>query len=130
MSSHTCPAPGCPVQVPDSMLACRTHWFSLAKPLRDAVWAAYNGPGVGSPEHRAAIDACIAALRSVGGAEQPEPPAAERDDEMQRRDHARGTELQRIADQIEQLPELTHAQIVSGLRDRAEWWFAQAARRV
>lgn len=123
--SHTCPAPGCSVQVPDSMLACRTHWFSLAKPLRDAVWSAYKGPGVGSPEHSAAVDACVRALRSVAG-----EPAEERDDELQRRDHARGRELQRIADQIEQLPDLTHAQIVGGLRDRAEWWFKQAARRV
>jgi hypothetical protein len=44
VSEHTCHHPTCDVAVPPKMLACRTHWFSLPKPLRDGIWAAYR-PG-------------------------------------------------------------------------------------
>lgn len=122
-TTHECPAPSCTARVPYERLACPTHWFSLAKPLRDALWRAYNDHGPGSEAHNAAVDACRRALR--GGASGGDEP-----DELQRRDHARGAELRRIADELEALPEpLTQAAIVKGLRDRAEWWAQQAARR-
>lgn len=64
--------------VPYDRLACRTHWFSLAKPLRDALWAAYNEHGVGSAAHTAAVDACIRALQGgAGGGRGSSDPLAD-----------------------------------------------------
>lgn len=60
--SHKCPKMGCEVRVPHRMLACRAHWYEIPKPYRDAVWRAYNGAGMGSPEHGAAIRAAVGAL--------------------------------------------------------------------
>lgn len=60
MNSHKCPAPGCTSVVQHYMLACRKHWFSLPRPLRDDVWRAYNnGAGMGSPEHNEAVRAAV-----------------------------------------------------------------------
>ena len=57
---HQCPAPRCTLTCPPSMLACRTHWYAIPKPLRTAVWRAWaNGAGAGSPAHRAAITAAV-----------------------------------------------------------------------
>ena len=42
--SHTCHAHGCKVAVPPSMFMCKPHWFSLPKPVRDAIWREYR-PG-------------------------------------------------------------------------------------
>jgi hypothetical protein len=44
------------------MLMCRAHWFMVPKPLRDDVWAAWHGPGGGSPEHTDAIAAAAEAV--------------------------------------------------------------------
>lgn len=44
MSVHTCHAKGCTRPVPPKMFMCKGHWFSLPKPMRDAIWAAYR-PG-------------------------------------------------------------------------------------
>lgn len=44
MSDHLCHRPGCTVPVPPKMFACRAHWFSLPKPIRDSIWSAYR-PG-------------------------------------------------------------------------------------
>jgi len=41
---HECHHPTCSLEVPPRLLACRPHWFSLPKRLRDAIWAAYR-PG-------------------------------------------------------------------------------------
>lgn len=42
--AHTCHALGCTKAVPPKMFMCRSHWFSLPKPMREAVWAVYvNG---------------------------------------------------------------------------------------
>lgn len=122
-TTHECPAPGCAVQVAYERLACPSHWYSIAKPLRDALWRAYNDHGVGSAAHNAAVDACIRALTGGAG-------GGGGSDELQRRDGARAAELRRIADELEALPEpLPQAAIVKGLRDRAAWWDQQAARR-
>lgn len=56
---HTCPAPGCDEKVPYDQLACKAHWFTIPKPLRDELWRAYRSNGQGSDEHIAAMDACI-----------------------------------------------------------------------
>jgi hypothetical protein len=69
MGEHRCPAPGCPVQVPDEFFACSRHWYSLPKQLRDELWHAYaGGRGVGKPRHRAALEACIAFLEGKAAA--------------------------------------------------------------
>jgi hypothetical protein len=45
------------------MLMCRSHWYMVPKPLRDAVWNAWaNGRGAGSPAHRDAITEAIEAV--------------------------------------------------------------------
>ena len=42
--AHTCHATSCNVAVPPEMFMCKRHWFSLPKPLRDAIWRTYR-PG-------------------------------------------------------------------------------------
>lgn len=41
---HTCHAHGCSKKTPPTMFMCRTHWFILRKPMRDAIWREYR-PG-------------------------------------------------------------------------------------
>lgn len=38
---HTCHHPRCTTRVPEKMFACRLHWYSLPKSLRDRIWATY-----------------------------------------------------------------------------------------
>jgi hypothetical protein len=40
--SHTCHAHECRIEVSPSLFMCRRHWFSLKKPVRDAVWREYR----------------------------------------------------------------------------------------
>lgn len=40
--THKCPKAGCMKDVPHSMLACKTHWFELPRPLRQAIKATYK----------------------------------------------------------------------------------------
>lgn len=62
--SHQCPKPGCTTRVPANMLACRPDWYSIPKPIRAAVWKAWNGgEGAGTAEHDAALTAAINYLR-------------------------------------------------------------------
>lgn len=44
MSAHVCHAHDCGKPVPPKMFACRSHWYALRKPLRDAIWREYR-PG-------------------------------------------------------------------------------------
>lgn len=37
-----CAVPDCPKQVHQTYLMCRPHWFSVPKPLRDAVWKTWK----------------------------------------------------------------------------------------
>ena len=61
--AHECPANGCPQHVRIGMLMCRPHWYMVPRPLRDAVWAAWDdGYGAETPEHRQAIHAAIRAV--------------------------------------------------------------------
>lgn len=38
---HTCHARGCEVECPPHMFMCRSHWYSLTKDERAAIWAVY-----------------------------------------------------------------------------------------
>jgi hypothetical protein len=63
MTGHNCPATGCTLNVSAGKLLCRSHWFTVPKALRDAVWDAWRGGiGAGSPSHRAA---CADAIEAV-----------------------------------------------------------------
>lgn len=42
--SHHCHAVGCTTRVPPKLFMCRTHWYMVPRPLRQAVWATYR-PG-------------------------------------------------------------------------------------
>lgn len=37
-----CPFDGCNNKVPDSMFACRGHWFSLTKQQKARIWKCYG----------------------------------------------------------------------------------------
>jgi hypothetical protein len=68
--SHKCPGPGEVHSqggvVPDDMLACSRHWYTVPRPLRNRVWAAWrDGDGAGTPEHNAAIRAAVAAMTTL-----------------------------------------------------------------
>jgi hypothetical protein len=54
--THQCPGAGCRVEVAASQLACRSHWFSLPREVRDRV-------------NRVAITEAIALLDAEGGEE-------------------------------------------------------------
>lgn len=57
---HDCPAPGCEVRVAFDRLACRRHWYSILKSLRDALWRAWRDDDM---ERHAEIRAeCVAFL--------------------------------------------------------------------
>jgi hypothetical protein len=61
--THKCPGPGCAQEVDSSMLMCPACWYQVPKPLRRAVWAAWNrGVCAGAPAHQAAMRAAIAAV--------------------------------------------------------------------
>jgi hypothetical protein len=60
---HQCPGPGCSRPVDHFMLMCPDCWRLVPKPIRRAVWIAWNrGAGAGTPAHRAAMRAAIAAV--------------------------------------------------------------------
>jgi hypothetical protein len=64
--THECPGPGCEVQVPAHMLACSRHWYQVPRPLRTAVWRAWdNGAGAGTPAHTEAMRRAIANMREL-----------------------------------------------------------------
>jgi hypothetical protein len=61
--THECPAPLCTEQVGPGMVMCPRHWYRVPQPLRRAVRVAWRrGGGAGSPAHRAALRAAIAAV--------------------------------------------------------------------
>lgn len=37
-----CPAPNCKILIPQSLFACRSHWFSISKEVRTEIYAAYR----------------------------------------------------------------------------------------
>lgn len=50
--------------MPSSQLACRDHWYTIPKPLRDELTAAYREHGALSDEHMAAMGACTDFLKA------------------------------------------------------------------
>lgn len=60
--AHRCPSPGCTARVPHGRFACRSHWFTIPKNLRDELWAAFRNHGVLSEEYAEAATACEAFL--------------------------------------------------------------------
>lgn len=71
---HHCHATGCGTKVPPAMFMCKKHWFSLPKPMRDAVWETYR-PGQCDDWRitTAYADAARAAIRHVAAKEGREP---------------------------------------------------------
>ena len=39
---RTCPFRGCDESLPDSVFACRRHWFQLDRAERNKIWTAYR----------------------------------------------------------------------------------------
>jgi len=61
-----CPIPGCENLIDLSRLMCRAHWYVVPKVTRDLVWATWrSGQGALSSEHKDAVLAAIAAVRSA-----------------------------------------------------------------
>jgi hypothetical protein len=61
--THKCPADGCTKRVPADMLMCARDWYRVPRPLRAAIWRAWDhGEGAGSRAHTAAIHAAIEAV--------------------------------------------------------------------
>ena len=61
--THECPGPGCAKEVDSSLLMCPACWHQVPKPIRAAVWRTWRrGAGAGTPAHRAAMTAAIAAV--------------------------------------------------------------------
>jgi hypothetical protein len=68
---HICPGPECEKEIPYEMLACSRHWYQVPKPLRSAVYHAWdNGNGAGSAEHTAAMDAAIRRMTPLKSAQK------------------------------------------------------------
>jgi hypothetical protein len=47
------------------MWGCKTHWFTLPKEIRDAIWQGYRTQGKLSPEWIAANDRAIEWIRGI-----------------------------------------------------------------
>ena len=74
--AHRCPSPGCTARVPSGRFACRSHWFTIPKPLRDELWQAYRNHGVMSDEYAAAAEACEEFLEADRADPDPEQAAS------------------------------------------------------
>jgi hypothetical protein len=57
-TTHKCPAPNCLLQVPNSMLSCRPHWYVLSLPTRAAIYATAGLP-LTAPSRRDALAAAV-----------------------------------------------------------------------
>lgn len=68
MPTHRCPAPPCQRQIDEDYLACRRHWHMVPRPVRRAVWIAWDqGNGRGTAAHSAAIAAAVRHLERMTG---------------------------------------------------------------
>ena len=56
---NRCPA--CQLKIKAHEVACRRHWLSLPKPIRDEIWRLYRSER-GSDAHRAAVFKAIEML--------------------------------------------------------------------
>jgi len=58
--AHKCPVANCQKSVSHDKLMCGQHWYLVTKPTRSKLWSAYaDGAGQGTPEHIAAMLACV-----------------------------------------------------------------------
>lgn len=62
-STHPCPARSCGVPVTHDKLACRRHWYTVPKDLRDKLWAAYSDRAAHPMAHLQAVGAVSRWLR-------------------------------------------------------------------
>lgn len=63
-NTHQCPAHNCNLQVPNYMLACRTHWYHLPQTLRNGIIRNHTrgqerNNGLITPAYWEAYDACV-----------------------------------------------------------------------
>jgi len=77
MTMHTCPAPGCTVELPHHILMCRPHWGRVARPLRSAVMRAWRAwlnaqPGESHALYLAYLEVRQQAIDSVTPAQTTE----------------------------------------------------------
>jgi hypothetical protein len=54
--THRCPSPQCAIIVPNTRLACPSHWYALSAPVRAAIYTT-AGLSLLHPDRRAALDA-------------------------------------------------------------------------
>lgn len=65
---HKCRAASCALQISDSLLMCRPHWYKVSKATRNRVWKFYrDGPASDY------LTAVRQAIREVASAEAPDP---------------------------------------------------------
>lgn len=50
----TCPHPQCKKSKPKNQFACRDHWYSLPKGIRDEIWAGWKDERLGTRWHNGA----------------------------------------------------------------------------
>lgn len=75
MPRRDCPVDDCTVQIPNSMLMCKTHWGSLPQDLKTAVNRAWRARQAARSSGRAMRDhmqACEDAIAHVEGREPEE----------------------------------------------------------
>jgi hypothetical protein len=60
-SRHDCPAPGCPHRVPFERFACKSHWFTIPRDLRNRLWREWDA-NPGADSYFAVRAECLAAL--------------------------------------------------------------------
>jgi len=65
---NKCPHPTCGRSKPIQNYACRQHWFSLTKVLRDAIWAGYRAGNILKPDSKwaKADKACVGYWKEKG----------------------------------------------------------------
>lgn len=40
--SRQCPFPGCSENLPESIFACRKHWYQISRPDQEIIWGIYR----------------------------------------------------------------------------------------
>jgi len=63
MTKARCPVCGCATLTDRSKVFCRSHWFSLPKPLRDAIWATYRAKPFNRSDHLGNIMSAMRYMR-------------------------------------------------------------------
>ena len=65
-ATHLCPGPRCggKAPIPYDMLMCRADWAAVPRPIRNAVYRAWdNGAGAGTADHQRAVQLAIRAAQ-------------------------------------------------------------------